>query len=594
MDKLTDYKPLETVKLPGLGELDCSGLILVVGPNSSGKTQFLQDLYRTMIGEARDLVVAQVLRIRKPDYESLFKCLTDEGFIRVFANEQGNDMIRPMTSYTGVGQGPNDILIDQARSMHQNYPVELEGKTRKRVDFLNYFGRMLVTGLFLQNRLTLTDRVSAFDYENQPPQNDLHALYVNDDAKAKLASEVSQTFGRAVWIDGTRGQVLCLRASDTAETPSPEDRLSPRMMSAFRTMETEGDGLKSYVATCIALLLGRRPVCIVDEPEMCLHPPQAYNLGRFIGRYGTGEDNVTFVATHSSHILRGVIQTTTKLQIIRLTRVGSIFEAHLVPAAVLVESIKKPTVRAEAVLDGIFAQAVVVIEADGDRSLYQAVWETLADEFKVDIHFTAVGGTGGIADTCKLYRTLRIPAAVIADLDALTDVGRLNRIMSALTEDERLVSELTAKARELANALKRLPPTISESEARSAISSTLAEEYDWDEDTDGPLRRRLLQIASDLDRMGRIKRGGVAALPVDLRAITLSIIDELANLGLFLVPVGELEGWLETYGNRVSKKEKWAWANEAALLVHKAGPQEDDVWGFIRRVGQHLRSRLSM
>jgi len=54
-----------------------------------------------------------------------------------------------------------------------------------------------------------------------------------------------------------------------------------------------------------------------------------------------------------------------------LVRVGSRFSAHLVPAAVLAEAVEKPTVRAESVLDGIFAQSVVVIEADGDRLVYQ-------------------------------------------------------------------------------------------------------------------------------------------------------------------------------------------------------------------------------
>src|SRR6185436_17578252 len=129
---------------------------------------------------------------------------------------------------------------------------------------------------------------------------------------------------------------------------------------------------------CISLLLGRRPVCLIDEPEMCLHPPQAYNLGRFIGRFGARDDSATLVATHSSHILRGIIQSTQKVQIVRLTRPGRRFSAHLVPSAELTEALERPTLRAEAVLDGIFAQAVVVVEADGDRLVYQTAWESIA------------------------------------------------------------------------------------------------------------------------------------------------------------------------------------------------------------------------
>src|SRR5256885_15214291 len=104
-----------------------------------------------------------------------------------------------------------------------------------------------------------------------------------------------------------------------------EDRLSHKKMASHRSIETEGDGLKSYVATCIALLLGRRPVCLIDEPEMCLHPPQAYSLGQFIGRFGASLDRATFVATHSSHVLRGVIQTAANIEVIRVTRKGARF-----------------------------------------------------------------------------------------------------------------------------------------------------------------------------------------------------------------------------------------------------------------------------
>ena len=133
-----------------------------------------------------------------------------------------------------------------------------------------------------------------------------------------------------MWPDPSRGNMLSLRVSDQGVLPTAEDRLSPKKMAQFRTIESEGDGLKSYVAICVALLLGRRPVCLIDEPEMCLHPPQAHNLGRFIGNHASTSSNVTLAATHSSQILRGIIQTAPTVQIVRLTRSKGDFSAHLV------------------------------------------------------------------------------------------------------------------------------------------------------------------------------------------------------------------------------------------------------------------------
>ncbi len=139
------------------------------------------------------------------------------------------------------------------------------------------------------------------------------------------------------------------------------DRHSVEKMSKYRTIEDEGDGMKSYVATCVSILLGRRPVSVIDEPEMCLHPPQAYNLGQFIGEHATSSQTATFVATHSSQVLRGVIETADQLKIVRLSRTEDGFHARQVDSDALADAMKKPTVRAETVIDGIFSQSVTII-----------------------------------------------------------------------------------------------------------------------------------------------------------------------------------------------------------------------------------------
>src|SRR5829696_9919895 len=99
----------------------------------------------------------------------------------------------------------------------------------------------------------------------------------------------------------------------------------------------------------MALLLKQRPVCLIDEPEAFLHPPQAYGLGRFIARYGVSRDVATFVTTHSSQVLRGIVQATDRVEIVRLTRSSGKFRARRLPAEDLVEALNKPTLRAESV-----------------------------------------------------------------------------------------------------------------------------------------------------------------------------------------------------------------------------------------------------
>lgn len=589
MNRLSDFKPLGRVLLPDLGELQCSGLVVLVGPNSSGKSQLLQDVYRRLAGEPRRLVVAEEVRIEKPPYDPFMKCLEEEGYFSTTEDDAGTKQLKPHTMYLGMGQAVGAIQPNQAQQWHNAFAPEAAQFPRRSSEFLNYFGRLLVTALFLDRRLTSLSSTGVIDFVSQAPQHDLHALYVDDTARTLLLEEMQASFGRAVWPDMSQGNVISLKVNDKGSLPTAEDRLSYKKMSLFRSIETEGDGMKSYVATCVALLLGRRPVCLIDEPELCLHPPQAYNLGRFIGRFGAGSDTATLVATHSSHLLRGIIQTASQVQIVRLTREET-FSAHLVPAAELTEALSRPTLRAEAVLDGIFAQAVVVVEADGDRLVYQATWETLQDDFRTDIHFSTVGGTGGIADTCSLYRTLKIPIAVIADLDMLVDGDRVARVLKTLVDDDSIRNALIVLCERVAEEIRKRPPVISVEKVTSELSSIGALPMDWSQRDDVEIRRRLSQLTKGIDRMRRLKNGGVTAYGDDLDGEIVDLLRQLKSHGLFLVPVGELEEWLASSNVEVSKSNKRAWANAAAQRVQQLGKQSGDVWDFVASVARYLTS----
>lgn len=400
MEKLSDFKPLHRVALPGLENLRCSGLIVIVGPNSSGKTQLLRDITQKVSGEPRELIVATAVDIEPPDHDLFMKCLKNEGYIYSTWNDNDEEQFVPTTTFVGTGQAAQNIGSNQLNQWLGRSSQAI--KRKRRDEYWGWLSRFLVTVLFLENRLISLKSVGTIDFETQPPSNDLHALHLNDEGRTSLNNEVQRAFSKAIWTCAARGNQLCLRIAEQGGVPDAEARLSVSQMAKYRTIESEGDGMKSYVATAISLILGRRPITVIDEPELCLHPPQAYNLGQFIGSHGTSTQTATFVATHSSQILRGIVQTADDLQIVRLTRGRDGFSARQVDSNILAEAMRKPTVRAETVLDGIFARAVAIIEGDGDRIVYQATWETVGQERNFDIHFASVGGTGGIADTCQL------------------------------------------------------------------------------------------------------------------------------------------------------------------------------------------------
>src|SRR5436309_14300781 len=113
MERLSDFKPLGQVEIPDLGDLQCSGLIVLVGPNSSGKSQLLQDLYKRLVGEPRELVVASETQIEKPPLDDLLRCLEDEGYFSTIVDDAGATQMRPLTMYLGTGQAVGQIRSER-------------------------------------------------------------------------------------------------------------------------------------------------------------------------------------------------------------------------------------------------------------------------------------------------------------------------------------------------------------------------------------------------------------------------------------------------------------------------------------------------
>ena len=93
--------------------------------------------------------------------------------------------------------------------------------------------------------------------------------------------------------------------------------------------------------------------------------------------------------------------------------------------------------------------------------------------------------------------------------------------------------------------------------------------------------------------MRGLKHGGIPALPDEVAQPLASLVDELKNIGLFLVPVGELEDWLSSEKIDVSKHNKWAWANAAALIIQRKGAAYGDIWDFVRQIARFLDQQLA-
>ena len=589
-----EQSPISDIQISEL-KLPLSGLIVLVGANSSGKTNLLRELHAAISGTERALIVAKEIRFRSvPKFDDYLAHLIQAGDIDSIHQPGGAPQYRKIGHQFGTqigtgGQWPEHELKGWY-GQFENYTAQPLSTRLLGHHFLAQIGLMQCSALFIEQRISLTAAAGLFDTHLQPPTSALQSLRLNMKAQNGLTEEIKKVFHKGAWLD-LSGGTTAIRVSDNEYVPTPEDKCDPERMKTYRTIDSEGEGIRSYVAICITLLLAQRPLCLIDEPEMCLHPPQARGIGRFIGAYGGRTSGCTLVATHSSYVLRGILETNKNVSVIRLTRSGASFTAQHVPSATLGEATRKPMSRSEAILDGLFADGVVVCEADGDRLVYEATLNTLNSPGP-DVRFIPVGGTGGFREAVRLYRALNVPVAIAADIDFLAK-GELEDVLTVLSVKPSEIPDILIKVKTCVKAIRALKSETSPDSILLKLKKLAEFDGEWDSKKESDYRHQLKDLADTLNSLDLLKSKGVQALPRELSVEVTSLLNDLRSHGLFLVPKGELESWLEDLMKGVGKGNKSLWATEAARKIEDCGKGENDIWEYVQSIVSHVANDKS-
>jgi energy-coupling factor transporter ATP-binding protein EcfA2 len=511
--RFQNVKVIDTFYLPNNIQIAASGLLVVIGPNSSGKTRLLRELYSIACGSAEPTIVVKDVKYAYADHAAQFV----DSAIKLGLCEQaphGSDvLIRATTSRLGTGESVSSIPMSQLAQDH--YLFKTNPKQQKQ--FLSTVGPWLITGLFLDKRLTWSFTSSHYDYQSTSYNNELQGLFYNKYLGDKFSDLVQTTFGRCVSIDATCGGTIRIRVSDSPLTDA--ERLDPSKMRAYRTLESEGDGFKSFCAMSMALLLSNRPACVIDEPELCLHPTASRAIGVFIGKNALASHEFVAVATHSSHVLRGILESGSKVTVLRMSRDGSEFQAHILHASKLEALLLPPRMRSVTVLDGLFADRVVIVEGDSDLAVYQAAHETSLPTPSQDIHFIAAQGSESIETIVRVLNSLNLPISCIIDFDQIIQIERIQKLLNAFSIPDEIASTVIAQCKIIA---QTKPPN---------------------------------------DAL----RKGISCLPDAVKEIAIDIQNTLASNGIYIAP-NDLERWWKCDSDSFPRKAECA--NLIVSLLH--------------------------
>ena len=545
---------------------------LLVGPNNVGKSQTLKDIYRKLTkGHQAETTILGAIKVDRPgSFEGLFEGLD----VREDLQNVGQYTVDGVTT----GSDPNS-LIRIHMEVHKRH---FESNHELDNTFLN-ISKFRVFYLDSESRLKVASKSQNYIPDASSPKNFIQALYGTfGEFDGSLRDAFRSTFEMDIMLDYSAGLELRLAVSHTFENIPEDPRRAYPVMRPYPSVESQGDGFRSFVAVVLTLLLSKDKVVLLDEPEAFLHPEQARRLGKWISDHTESFPCQILIATHNASFLAGLLSGRQPADIYRLNRIADRTSFTRITSEATRKLSSSPLLSSQRVLEAIFARGVVVCEADADRVLYNTV--AIKEHDNQEVLFVHAHNKQTIKDVVSLLRDASIPTAGVVDIDILNSSKDFAEALSALGADKTL-SEFAALRDEVAAHVESRSESQVLADIRSRVTELLGQ-LDEDKHTLSGARSALDRIKSESRRWAELKKRGVNSLEEPFRGKCQEIVDGSARCGLFIVPVGELESWMQL-GVR---KNRWI---VPALEALDRGDCPDELSSFVRGMQDFIFPRAN-
>jgi predicted ATPase len=552
-------------------DLEAGSLLVIVGPNNSGKSTALREIHSQIGQNPQRTVISDFNRELLGTEEEFREWMSANYPLR---NNAGQKFY-----FTKNQQVAENDIANAWSVMQRN-----KGGYSEVAAFISQ-------SLDTESRLTLASLTRSIDSYRDVPGSYIHMMQQNEKLSEKVSKEARRLFGVDIIINWGGGQNVWLHAGDKPVVLRPNGDpavvVSQEYLEAINELprlEQQGDGLRSFIGTLLAAESSPQPILLIDEPEAFLHPTQAQRLGALLAASAEAGDRQIIVSTHSSAFLRGAITQSKKVSVCRLSRAGNVNSAKRLSTAQLSDLWSKPLLRSASAIEGIFYKGVVVCEADADARIYEALMRHLQDNNEVsgdlDIYFVSGGGKGELATLASAYKSLDIPVAVLADLDLLRNLQEFKKVLEALGAD---FPHMEAKYNTTLSGLNDIPPTKSKDDFINKTKALL-DEVDSGGILTSELRIKLSNLLTEAAPWSEAKKHGINRLAGGAHTAAGELLRECESSGLFLVPEGELESWWR--GGPANKSD---WAREALRHVSDAPGDFVSALTFVKRAATYLQ-----
>ena len=210
-----------------------------------------------------------------------------------------------------------------------------------------------------------------------------------------------------------------------------------------------------------------------------------------------------------------------------------------------------------------------------------------------EIHFLHTPGKQALKKVIVPYQKLGIKFAIIADADVIREASDMNALL-CLTADQQIKDLILKEREEILKYFQAQSKYDRLAKLQSELQLFISTELPPPEQTAdvekvlADYRAALKKFRDDSDDLSELKNCGRFSLPVEQQNHFDNLCNLCAEIGLFIVWVGELESWLVDYGiERTSNKSKWI--AEALTQVYDIEyDSSKEIWKFVDKLRAFL------
>jgi ABC-type transport system involved in cytochrome c biogenesis ATPase subunit len=500
-------------------------IVVFVGPNNAGKSAALRELEMFLRRGEKGKVVHSAKIRRAGDVTDLLNWLEKKS-------------LRSAGTYRGMGYNINPNQAQFFASPTTREPV------------VSFFASIVDTG----TRLSGSDPAGPIRLHFDPAIHPIHLLLADENLAQRVGAQFSRAFRQQLIVFRGGGSKFPLLVGLKPALAPGQDELSKsfieELLKQAVPLEHQGDGMRSFATILLHVLVAANySVQFLDEPEAFLHPPQARLLGELIAKERQSKAQL-FVATHSPEVLEGLLAAeSSKVRIVRVERIDDvnyIMELGRDDTAAIAND---PLIRYSGVLSGVFHQRVIIAESETDCLFYNAILHTSAvrGSSHPDVLFIHAGGKARMQKLARLLRALDVPVSVIADIDLLNDETTFRTLFEALQGDWDQVS---GDWRSLNATVLQARPPLTADQVRVKIEHELSG-VGGNQPFPKQNERNINAIFKSLSSWGQIKKVGKPGFERGAPTRTFEkLCEKCSEIGLWIVPVGELEGFCRSIDAR--------------------------------------------